>query len=48
MLDADYKSISVFRPGGATAAANAPVFMIVETTKGQLVNIEINNNAGYG
>ncbi len=48
MLDAEYKSISVFRPGGASAAANAPVFMVAETTKGQLVNIEINNNAGYG
>jgi myo-inositol 2-dehydrogenase / D-chiro-inositol 1-dehydrogenase len=48
MLDADYKSISVFRPGGAGAAQGAPVFMVVETTSGQLVNIEINNNAGYG
>jgi myo-inositol 2-dehydrogenase / D-chiro-inositol 1-dehydrogenase len=48
MLDADYKSISVFRPGGANAHAAAPVFMVVETTAGQLVNIEINNNAGYG
>jgi len=48
MLDADYKSISVFRPGGSNAATNAPVFMVVETTAGQLVNIEINNNAGYG
>lgn len=48
MLDADYKSISVFRPGGASASAGAPVFMVVETTAGQLVNIEINNNAGYG
>ncbi len=48
MLDADYKSISVFRPGGAVAKQGAPVFMVVETTQGQLVNIEINNNAGYG
>jgi myo-inositol 2-dehydrogenase / D-chiro-inositol 1-dehydrogenase len=48
MLDADYKSISVFRPGGAAASPGAPVFMVVETTSGQLVNIEINNNAGYG
>jgi myo-inositol 2-dehydrogenase / D-chiro-inositol 1-dehydrogenase len=48
MLDADYKSISVFRPGGANASSGAPVFMVVETTAGQLVNIEVNNNAGYG
>jgi myo-inositol 2-dehydrogenase / D-chiro-inositol 1-dehydrogenase len=48
MLDADYKSISVFRPGGSGANLGAPIFMVVQTTMGQLVNIEINNNAGYG
>ncbi|MGI9509003.1 MAG: Gfo/Idh/MocA family protein, partial [Geminicoccaceae bacterium] len=26
----------------------APVFMVLETTDGQLVTVEINNNAGYG
>jgi myo-inositol 2-dehydrogenase / D-chiro-inositol 1-dehydrogenase len=46
MLDSDYKSISVFRPpsGGETA----PVFMVLETQAGQLVNIEINISATYG
>jgi myo-inositol 2-dehydrogenase / D-chiro-inositol 1-dehydrogenase len=46
MLEADYRSISVHRPsaGGATA----PVFMVLETTAGQLVNIEINISAAYG
>lgn len=46
MLDADYKSISVFRPpsGGETA----PVFMVLETVAGQLVNIEVNISAAYG
>jgi myo-inositol 2-dehydrogenase / D-chiro-inositol 1-dehydrogenase len=46
MLDADFKSISVHRPpaGGATA----PVFMVLETTAGQLVNIEVNISATYG
>lgn len=48
MLDADYKSISVFRPGGAAASQGVPVFMVLETTRGQLVNVEVNNNAGYG
>jgi len=48
MLDADYKFISVFRPGGATAAKSAPVFMILETTGGQLVDIEVNISATYG
>ena len=46
MLDSDFKSISVFRPpsGGETA----PVFMVLETVAGQLVNIEINISANYG
>ncbi len=46
MLDTDYKSISVFRPpsGGETA----PVFMVLETIAGQLVNIEVNISATYG
>jgi myo-inositol 2-dehydrogenase / D-chiro-inositol 1-dehydrogenase len=46
MLDSDYKSICVFRPpsGGATA----PVFMVLETQAGQLVNIEVNISATYG
>jgi myo-inositol 2-dehydrogenase/D-chiro-inositol 1-dehydrogenase len=46
MLDSEYKSISVFRPpvGGATA----PVFMVLETQAGQLVNIEVNISATYG
>jgi myo-inositol 2-dehydrogenase/D-chiro-inositol 1-dehydrogenase len=46
MLDSDYKSISVFRPpsGGETA----PVFMVLETIAGHLVNIEVNISATYG
>jgi myo-inositol 2-dehydrogenase / D-chiro-inositol 1-dehydrogenase len=46
MLDTDYKSICVHRPpaGGATA----PVFMVLETMAGQLVNIEVNISAAYG
>jgi myo-inositol 2-dehydrogenase / D-chiro-inositol 1-dehydrogenase len=46
MLGSDYKSISVFRPpsGGETA----PVFMVLETVAGQLVNIEVNISATYG
>jgi myo-inositol 2-dehydrogenase / D-chiro-inositol 1-dehydrogenase len=46
MLEADYKTISVFRPpmGGVTA----PVFMVLETTAGHLVNIEVNISATYG
>jgi myo-inositol 2-dehydrogenase / D-chiro-inositol 1-dehydrogenase len=46
MLDSDIKTISVFRPpsGGETA----PVFMVLETLAGQLVNIEVNISATYG
>ncbi len=46
MLDTDFKTITVFRPpaGGATA----PVFMVLETVAGQLVNIEVNISAAYG
>jgi myo-inositol 2-dehydrogenase / D-chiro-inositol 1-dehydrogenase len=46
MLGSDFKSISVFRPpiGGKTA----PVFMVLETVAGQLVNIEVNISATYG
>lgn len=49
VLGTDYKAISVFRPAGIDASkTGAPVFMVLETDKGQLVNIEINNNAAYG
>ncbi len=46
MLDSDFKTISVFRPpcGGETA----PVFMVLETIAGHLVNIEVNISATYG
>lgn len=46
MLDTDFKTINVFRPpsGGATA----PVFMVLETIAGQLVNVEVNISATYG
>ncbi|MET0259437.1 MAG: Gfo/Idh/MocA family oxidoreductase, partial [Methylobacterium sp.] len=49
VLDADYTAISVFQPAGVDASrTGAPVFMVLETDQGQLVNIEINNNAAYG
>ncbi len=46
MLDAEIATISVFRPPAGGAAA--PVFMVLETTAGQLVNIEVNISAAYG
>lgn len=49
VLETDYTAISVFQPTSTdTARTGAPVFMVLETKTGQLVNIEINNNARYG
>jgi myo-inositol 2-dehydrogenase/D-chiro-inositol 1-dehydrogenase len=49
VLDTDYESISVFRPDFRDSAkTGAPVFMVLKTVTGQLVNVEINNNAAYG
>lgn len=49
VLGCDYTTISVFQPQGVdTTKTGAPVFMVLETSLGQLVNIEVNNNAGYG
>lgn len=49
ILGTDYAAISAFQPAsvepGTTGTA---VFMVLETSAGQLVNIEINNNAAYG
>lgn len=47
VLGSEYTAISAFQPKRSDALV-APVFMVLETTDGQLVNIEINNNAAYG
>ncbi|MEM8950278.1 MAG: Gfo/Idh/MocA family oxidoreductase [Pseudomonadota bacterium] len=47
ILDADCKSITAAQPSRSDDLV-APVCMTLETTAGQLVTIEINNNAGYG
>jgi myo-inositol 2-dehydrogenase/D-chiro-inositol 1-dehydrogenase len=47
VLGGEYVSISAFQPKRSDALV-APVFMVLETADGQLVNIEINNNASYG
>ncbi|MBC7735885.1 MAG: Gfo/Idh/MocA family oxidoreductase [Candidatus Saccharibacteria bacterium] len=47
VLGSEYAAISAFQPRRSDALV-APVFMVLETTDGQLVNIEINNNAAYG
>jgi myo-inositol 2-dehydrogenase / D-chiro-inositol 1-dehydrogenase len=49
VLDSEYDSISVFRPDFRDAGrTGAPVFMVLKTVDGHLVNVEINNNAAYG
>jgi myo-inositol 2-dehydrogenase / D-chiro-inositol 1-dehydrogenase len=49
VLGTEYESITVFRPKLADPSkAGAPVFMVLRTQAGQLVNVEINNNAAYG
>jgi myo-inositol 2-dehydrogenase/D-chiro-inositol 1-dehydrogenase len=47
VLGTEYAAISAFQPVRSDARV-APVFMVLETSYGQLVNIEINNNAAYG
>jgi myo-inositol 2-dehydrogenase / D-chiro-inositol 1-dehydrogenase len=47
VLGQDYATISAFKPVRQGTVVG-PVFMVLETMGGQLVNIEINNNAGYG
>ena len=47
VLGCEYVAISAFQPKRSDARV-APVVMVVETDQGQLVTIEINNNAAYG
>ncbi len=47
VLGCEYASISAWQPKRSDARV-APVVMVLETTDGQLVTIEINNNAAYG
>jgi len=49
MLETELAAIQVFRPKAARAdSPGAPVFLVLETTRGQLVNIEIFIDAAYG
>jgi myo-inositol 2-dehydrogenase / D-chiro-inositol 1-dehydrogenase len=47
VLGYEFAAISAFQPRRSDALV-APVVMVLETTDGQLVTIEINNNAAYG
>ncbi|WP_413993363.1 Gfo/Idh/MocA family oxidoreductase [Labrys okinawensis] len=47
VLGTEYATITAWQPKRSDALV-APVFMVLETVDGQIVNIEINNNAAYG
>jgi myo-inositol 2-dehydrogenase/D-chiro-inositol 1-dehydrogenase len=47
VLGTEYGAIAAFQPRRSDSLV-APVMMLIETMDGQLVNIEINNNAAYG
>ena len=47
VLGTEYAAISAWQPKRSDALV-APVVMVLETVDGQLVSIEINNNAAYG
>jgi myo-inositol 2-dehydrogenase/D-chiro-inositol 1-dehydrogenase len=49
MLDAELTGISVFRPKpGKGSSPGAPVYLVLESVTGQLVTIEVFNDAAYG
>ncbi|MCF6317091.1 MAG: Gfo/Idh/MocA family oxidoreductase, partial [Marinosulfonomonas sp.] len=47
VLETEFTAISAWQPR-RTDALVAPVVMVLETSDGQIVNIEVNNNAAYG
>ena len=47
VLGTEYASITAHQPRRSDARV-APIVMVLETTDGQLVTIEVNNNAAYG
>lgn len=47
ILGSEYETVTAFSPKAGKDGVG-PVFMVLETSSGQLVNIEINNNARYG
>lgn len=49
MLDSEPTAIAVFKPmGPAGNAPGSPVFLVLETAAGALVDIEVYNSAAYG
>ncbi len=47
VLGTEFTAISAFKPSRSDAVV-APVVMVLETADGQVVTVEVNNNASYG
>lgn len=47
VLGGEFAAVSAYQPRRSDDVV-APVFLVLETEDAQIVNIEINNNAGYG
>jgi myo-inositol 2-dehydrogenase/D-chiro-inositol 1-dehydrogenase len=49
VLDSELSGITVFRPKPAKGSSpGAPVYLVIESAKGQLVTVEVFNDATYG
>ena len=48
VLNTNISTITAFEPGMETGNECKPVVMVLETSNGQLVTVEVNNNARYG
>lgn len=48
VLDTEIAAISAFEPRVANDGASNPVVIVMEAVNGQLVTVEVNNNASYG
>jgi myo-inositol 2-dehydrogenase/D-chiro-inositol 1-dehydrogenase len=49
LLEEELATVRVFRPTTSdTDATGGPIFLVFETSSGRIVNVENNNNGGYG
>lgn len=48
VLGAEITTVSAYEPGLDNQGACKPVLLVMETSSGQLVTVEVNNNAAYG
>lgn len=48
LLEDELVSIQVFQPASGSLAVVSPIFLVITTAGGRIVNVENNNNGGYG